>query len=195
MLEVFFSENDLLTVREAKNLGISRYKLFNLVKKGYLERLRNGIYKKRETLNDEFAAISVKNENVVFSYHTALFLYDLSDRVPNIFHISVPQGYNVRHIKKHTNSIRVHYIKRENFELGISEIKTPYGNKVKIYDLERTICDIVSQRRNIDRQIYVDALKGYFKRRDKNLRKLIKYSVILGVEEEIRKYIEVLQND
>lgn len=192
MLEVFFSKNDLLTVREAKNLGISRYKLFNLVKKGYLERLKNGIYKKRETLNDEFAAISVKNENVVFSYHTALFLYDLSDRVPNIFHISVPQGYNVRHIKKHTNSISVHYIKRENFELGISEIKTPYGNKVKIYDLERTICDIVSQRRNIDRQIYVDALKGYFKRNDKNLRKLIKYSVILGVEEEIRKYIEIL---
>lgn len=86
----------------------------------------------------------------------------------------------------------MHYIKRENFELGISEIKTPYGNKVKIYDLERTICDIISQRRNIDRQIYVDALKGYFKRRDKNLRKLIKYSVILGVEEEIRKYIEIL---
>ncbi|MBW0594707.1 transcriptional regulator [Mycoplasmopsis anatis] len=49
-------------------------------------------------------------------------------RVPNI---SVPQGYNARHIKKHMNSIRVHYIKKENFGLGISEIKTPYGNKVE----------------------------------------------------------------
>lgn len=34
MLEVFFTANGLLTAREAKNLGINRYKLFNLVKEG-----------------------------------------------------------------------------------------------------------------------------------------------------------------
>lgn len=48
MLEVFFSKNDLLTVREAKNLGISRYKLFNLVKKGYLERLKKEYIRKEK---------------------------------------------------------------------------------------------------------------------------------------------------
>lgn len=58
--------------------------------------------------------------------------------------------------------------------------------------MERCICDIVSERKSIDKQIFIDAMTGYFKSKDKNIRNLIKYSRILGIEDEIRKYMEVL---
>lgn len=60
------------------------------------------------------------------------------------------------------------------------------------YDMERSICDIVSKRNAMDKQIFVDAITGYFSSKEKNMRNLIKYSRILGVEDEIRKYMEVL---
>jgi possible transcriptional regulator len=58
--------------------------------------------------------------------------------------------------------------------------------------MERCICDIVLKRKSIDKQIFINALTGYFKSKEKNTRNLIKYSRILGIEEEIRKYLEIL---
>ncbi|EFC05500.1 hypothetical protein HMPREF9013_1203 [Bulleidia extructa W1219] len=58
--------------------------------------------------------------------------------------------------------------------------------------MERCICDIILGRKSIDEQIFINAMTGYFKNQDKNIRNLIKYSKILGIEDEIRKYAEIL---
>ena len=187
ILDEYLKEKGFITNKEAEKLGIKRYKLAELVHKGKLERVKNGVYKKKDDIDDELVLISYNNEKVVFSFHTALFLLGLSDRTPNSFHISVPQGYNVGHIKKRMNNIKVHYIKKENFDIGIITVKTAFGNEVKCYDMERSICDIVSERNAMDKQIFVDAITGYFNSKGKNMRNLIKYSRILGVEDEIRK--------
>ena len=99
ILNEYLKEKGFITNKEAEKLGIKRYKLAELVHKGKLERVKNGVYKKKDDIDDEFVLISYNNEKVVFSFHTALFLLGLSDRNPNFFHISVPQGYNVGHIK------------------------------------------------------------------------------------------------
>ncbi|WP_329887450.1 type IV toxin-antitoxin system AbiEi family antitoxin domain-containing protein [Pseudoramibacter sp. HA2172] len=110
-LNEYLKSVGFITNKKAEQLGIKRYKLAELVHKGELERVKNGVYKKKDDIDDEFALLSFNNEKVVFSFHTALFLLGLSDRSPNIFHISVPQGYNVSHVKKRIKNIKVHYIK------------------------------------------------------------------------------------
>jgi len=94
--------------------------------------------------------------------------------------------------KKRYENLKIHYIKKDLYPIGISEIQAPLGNRVQVYDAERSICDIVLYREKIDGQIYVDALSAYFKRKDRDLRKLIKYSRQFGIEEEIKRYVEVL---
>ena len=148
--------------------------------------------RKKDAVDDDFAAISLNNEQVVFSFHSALYLLGFSDRTPNVFHISVQQGYNAGHIKRKFSNVKVHYVKKEFFHLGIIQIKTPLGSTVKCYNMERCICDIVSARKSVDKQIFTDAMTGYFDSKDKNIRNLIKYSRVLGVEDEIRKYTEIL---
>ena len=86
----------------------------------------------------------------------------------------------------------MHYVKKDFFHLGVIKIRTLLGSSVKCYNMERCICDIVSERKSVDKQIFIDAMTGYFKSKDKNIRNLIKYSRILGIEDEIRKYMEVL---
>lgn len=191
-LEKYFLESNIITNKQAEEIGVKRYVLASLVQKGELERVKNGVYKKKDAVDDDFAAISLNNEQVVFSFHTALYLLGFSDRTPNVFHISVPQGYNAGHIKRRFSNIKMHYVKRDFVHLGVIKTKTPLGASVKCYNIERCICDIVLERKHVDKQIFVGAMTGYFKSKDKNIRNLIKYSMILGIEDEIRKYMEVL---
>ena len=191
-LEKYFLESNIITNKQAEEIGIKRHILASLVQKGELERVRNGVYKKKDAIDDDYATISLKNDQVVFSFHTALYLLGFSDRAPNVLHISVPQGYNAGHIKRKFPNIKVHYVKKDFFNLGLIKTKTPLGSTVKCYNMERCICDIVLKRKSIDKQIFVDAMIRYFKSKEKNTRNLIKYSRSLGIEEEIRKYLEIL---
>ncbi len=57
-------------------------------------------------------------------------------------------------------------------------MKTPYGNKVKVYDLERTICDIIRNKKKIEIALFTDAMKRYADRKDRNSIKLHKYLIL-----------------
>ncbi|MDO5044544.1 MAG: transcriptional regulator [Coriobacteriia bacterium] len=192
ILESYFLENNIITNKQAEEMGIKRHVLATLVKNGELERVKSGVYKKKGALDDDFAAISLNNDLVVFSYHTALYLLGFSDRIPNVYHISVPQGYNAGHIKQKFSKLKIHYVKRELFDVGIIQTKTPFGNYVKCYSIERCISDLIVERKQVDKQIFRDAITGYFNSKEKDIRTLIKYSRILGTEDEIRKYTEIL---
>lgn len=191
-LKEYIKENVVITNKEAEKLGYTRYNLSGLTKSGQLERLRPGLYQLKGKVIDDFVLISSNSNRIIFSHQTALYLHDLSDRTPSVFHISVPQGYNASHIKKRYEDIQVHYVKKDLYEIGKTEIKSPQGNLIPIYDIERTICDIIIDREKIDKQIFTDAIKRYFKSNNKNLRLLIKYSRLFKIEDEIRKYMEVL---
>lgn len=191
-LKEYIQENLVITNKEAEELGYSRHNLSELTKSGQLERLRPGLYQLKGKVIDDFVLISSNSKRTIFSHQTALYLHDLSDRTPSIFHISVPQGYNASHIKKRYDDLQVHYVKKDLYELGTTEIKSPQGNLVPVYDVERTICDIIIDREKIDKQIFTEAIKRYFKSKNKNLRRLITYSIQFKIEDEIRKYLEVL---
>ena len=191
-LKEFIQENLVITNKEAEELGYSRHNLSELTKSGQLERLRPGLYQLKGKVIDDFVLISSNSNRIIFSHQTALYLHDLSDRTPNVFHISVPQGYNASHIKNRYEDLQVHYVKKDLYEIGKTEIKSPQGNIIPVYDIDRTICDIIIDREKIDKQIFTEAIKRYFKSQNKNLRRLIKYSRLFKIEDEVRKYMEVL---
>lgn len=191
-LKDYIQENLVITNKEAEELGYTRHNLSELTKSGQLERLRPGLYQLKGKVIDDFVLISSNSNRIIFSHQTALYLHDISDRTPNVFHISVPQGYNASHIKNRYKDLQVHYVKKDLYEIGKTEIKSPQGNLIPVYDIDRTICDIIIDREKIDKQIFTEAIKRYFKSQNKNLRRLIKYSRLFKIENEIRKYMEVL---
>lgn len=71
-------------------------------------------------------------------------------------------------------------------------METTFGNEVPVYDMERTVCDVIRNRSNIEMQVFQDTLKRYVKRKDKNLRRLMQYAKALHVEKVLRQYLEVL---
>ena len=71
-------------------------------------------------------------------------------------------------------------------------MKTPFGNEVSCYDLERTVCDIVRSRNKIGTETFLAALKAYVKRSDKDLNRLYNYAKQFHISGILRKYLEVL---
>ncbi len=67
-----------------------------------------------------------------------------------------------------------------------------FSNSVMAYDMERTICDIIRSRKDIEIQVFTDALKMYARRKDKNLNILMRYAQQFRVQNILRRYLEVL---
>jgi len=121
--------------------------LSNFVKEGKLVRIAHGVYSSQDAFNDEIYIIQARSSRVVFSHETALFLHGLTDRDPTEWVVTLPSGYNATSLKK-TVYIKVYFIKKELYELGIEESKTVYERRIIIYNKERTISDIVRSRNN-----------------------------------------------
>lgn len=171
--------------------GISRPMLRKYVEEGKLEQVRKGLYVRTDDLADEFAMVQFQSSKAIFSYGTALYLWGLSDRTPHRFDITVPQGTNISRFKRDNPTIRCHYVQPEVYDVGITEILSPQGAIVRLYDKERCICDLIRDKDKVDIQIYTQAIKDYFNTKA-DRRKLLKYSKVLGVEDKVRTYMEVL---
>ncbi len=185
--ELVENNNGVLLVKEAEKNNIHRQYIKQLEETGYLRKVSKGIYVKENKEVNEFFILGQKYKKGIFSHNTALYFYDLTDRTPIKLDMTFPS-----YITVHDNSIKIHYIKEENHLLGLKEMKLQDGTSIQIYDMERTICDIIRDRNKIDPQIFNDAIKGYIKKKNKNLVLLYEYAEKFKIENILRNYMEVL---
>ena len=190
MREIIKQNNGIITAKEVSDNKIDSWYLTNLVKKGELERVVRGVYFDPNFDNyDELYFFQLQNKACIYSYQTALYLHRLTDRLPFVNEVTVKQGYNAWRIK---DSVIVHQVKKEWYELGKAEIKTDMGNIVCAYDMERTICDLVRDRTNQDPEIFSKAWNLYIKKDSKDIWKLRRYAKDFGIAKKIEEILEVI---
>lgn len=183
-------KNGYITTKEAETLKINSTFLSNLVNDNKLERVGTGIYKLPEYPIDNFYILSKSSKNMCYSHATALYLHNMSDRIPLIYDITVPYNYSGNLLNNKNVALR--YVKDDIFDLGMIDIKTINDLTVKCYNLERTMCDIIKDKNRMDKEIYSKALKDYARNKDKNILRLIKYARKLDVEDDVVELMEVL---
>ena len=172
------------------NNGISKSVFYAYVKERGLEQASHGVYVSPDTWTDAMFLLHLRCGQAVFSHETALFFHDLTDREPLKYTITVRTGYNPSRLQE--DGFQVYTVKKDLHEIGIIAMQTSFGHSVPVYDMERTICDLLRSRKNIEMQVFQDALKQYAKRKDKNLRMLMKYAAMFHVENILRPYLEAL---
>lgn len=183
--------NGYITPGMAAAGGVSRTTLSALTDKGMLMRISRGVYALADTITDEYSLLQSRCSKAVFSLGTALYFWGLSDRAPHLIDVTVPQGTNISRVRAAAGNLRCHYVKPKLYSLGITTAISPMGGKIRLYDKERCICDLIRSRDKADKQLYTQAIKDYFAGKP-NTRQLIKYSKTLGVEDRVRAYMEVL---
>ena len=182
--------NGYLSITEAQALGISRTYVQEYISSNGFERVARGLYKSSDVWTDDLYILALKNEKAVYSFDTALMLNGLTEREPSDIFVTVSRAYNASHLR--SMGIVVNHVRDEWVDLGRTVAKTTYGNEVSVYDMERTICDILRVKDKKDPQMFAYAIKEYAKSENKNLPRLMKYAKEFGVESELRQYMEVL---
>lgn len=179
-----------ITTKEASEAGISKEMLRLLTNAGEVERVAQGVYISQEAFLDKMYVLQKRLSTIIYSHETALFLHDLTDRDPIRYTVTLPS--NVRSKRLKDENIRVFYIKRELHDVGVTTMQTVFGNNVFAYGLERTICDCIRSRNQMDIAIVADAMKRYAKRSDKDLNLLMSFADQFRISNVINRYLEVL---
>lgn len=184
-------KNNYLTTKEVSTKGIPRFYLTKLIKNKQIERVSRGLYIKKDEIIDDFIVLQNKSKNAVFSGLTALYLNGLSNRIPIKYDITINNGYNGS-LQKSQN-VNLHYIKKELLHLGVTDYKLDSGNIIKVYDIDRAICDIVKNKSKIDRELYSKAIRNYFGSKEKNTLNLYKYAKKMNIYNKVKDTFEVLK--
>ncbi|NLL19736.1 MAG: abortive phage infection protein [Thermoanaerobacteraceae bacterium] len=183
-------KNGLILTKEAVAAGVPRQYLNILVRENKLERIAHGVYLAPDAFDDELYRLQAKNQRAIFSHETALYLHDLTDRDPLEWSVTVPYGYNATHLRD--EGVKVYTVKKDLYQLGVTELETIYGRHIKVYNKERTICDVIRNRNKMDIAILNEAIRRYLATKDKNIPLLLRYAEKLGILNTTRNYVEIL---
>lgn len=189
LLELAKQNNGYVFTKDLTQNKIAKDYLKFAVEDGILEKVARGIYIESDKFVDLLYVYQMNYSKIVFSSFTSAYLWNLTTRDTEIIYGATPLNYFAK--SSHNNTVLV----RENddiYNLGITTIKTMFGNIVKCHDIHRTICDLFSDKYVGDRFVRVEALKNYLKLPNKDTVKLMKYAKVLGVDKQLREKLEVL---
>ena len=188
--ELMKKHGGYLTSKEARENGVENKTLQRMAAKGLIERAAYGLYVGRDILPDPFFVAQYRCPQGVFSHETALFLHDFSDRDPLRMMMTIPSGWNSKMLPE--DGIVFFYNKPKKMELGVCETETPYGVKVRAFDIERSLCDCLRNTDKLDRDLVITALKRYVKSKERDCAKLLEYASALKIRDMVYRYLEVL---
>lgn len=188
--QILRNNNGFVTATQVTEAGIPRRCLSEMVETGIIYKVERGIYALPEVWEDELFFMQYRFSKGIFSHETALYLHAMTDRTPISYTMTFPSGYNTSGVRK--QSILTKLSTTDTYELGITEVFSPCGNPLRVYDIERTLCDIVKVKHSADIQVINQAMKTYASSKYKDIAKLMRYAEKLRVKPKILTYMEVL---
>lgn len=184
--QLMLLNNGILPANMLRPLNIDSKYLTILERNNVIERISRGIYILPDIFEDSYYTLGQKYKKVIFSHMNALYFYGLTEEFPHDYTVTVPRGYHVAEINKKCN---VFYVPNDFYELGLIEAKTPSGNIVKAYDIERCICDIIKDKGRMDLEQVKKVLKKYLKMPNKNIAKLQEYARKMNINNRVMKMV------
>lgn len=189
VLKIMKNNKGIITSSQIESYGVPRVYLSQMVEKNIIERIERGIYVTKDYKYDEYYLFQLRYPKTVFSYNTALYFYEMTERTPIKMDVSISKNYNPHRFK---DIVNVYRINDELFDLGIVEKKSPQGMKVRTYNLERTICDIIKDKDSVDIEIRNKAIKKAIKSKEFNASKMFEYAKKMNIYDKVKNYMEAI---
>lgn len=184
--QIIKTNNGMISTRMIEPLNISRQYLSIMENNNDIEKVSRGIYLSPSAFEDSYFSFQQKYKKAIFSHMNALYFYGMTEEFPYNYTVTVPQSYHVDTVNEKCN---VFYVSDDIYELGIVEIETPNGNKVRAYDKERCICDIIRSKGRMDSEQVKKTIKQYMQSRDKDMAKLSEYSKNMGINKKVMEIV------
>jgi predicted transcriptional regulator of viral defense system len=186
----FNKHGGIMNTAELRSLGLSSRQLLQLVNEGVLDKISRGKYQLSEQLLPEEILINKLFPNAVVYLESALFQYGYTDRIPSTWQLAVDKNtsksiYNITY-----PLVKPFYLKSSIVSIGITSIEV--GDvEMRIYDIDRTICDVMRYSNKMDREIFNTAIQRYVKDSNHNVNRLLEYAKKLRIINKVKNYIGV----
>ena len=181
-----------ITTAELKNMGYSYYKIGRFEETGVLQRVNRTTYENLAFNGDENDFFSAETfvPNGVICLMSAARYYELTTFLPDAVDVAIERKKTVNTLPEWP-AIRIYYFNSARMEIGVREVSED-GNTFHIFDIEKTVIDIIYYRNKVGIEETSEVLNNYLKRRERQIDKLYAYAKQLRCEKVVRTYLEVL---
>lgn len=166
----------------------SYYGLRKAVEEGSVVRLKNGVYASADALADTMIDIGRVVPRGVLCLYSAWAHYGLTTQIPGAFYVAVEKHRKV--VVPEFPPVTLCYWERKYYDMGVVEAEVS-GHKVRIYDVEKSVCDAVKFRNKIGLDVAAEVLKAYLARKDRNIARLTAYARQMRVAGTLKGYLEI----
>lgn len=189
---VFAEDQKFFSMKELKKEGFSQYKIRKLVEEGKLIKLNKSYYENTGYRGEEsdFYYAGAYAPNGVICLLSAAVYYNLTTYIPDAVDVAIPRKAKISTLPDWPQ-MNVHHYTDNRYELGVRKIKEG-KNGFQIYDMEKTVVDIVFYREKVGMEETKEVLITYLQKKDRNLNRLLKYAELMKCEKLMRQYLEVL---
>ena len=180
------------TISELKEKGYSYYKIGKMEEQGQLHRINRSTYENlfyKGDENDFINAAAYVPDGVICLMSAARY-YELTNFLPDVIDVAINRKKKVSTLPDWPE-IKIFYFDSARMNLGVREIAEG-NNTFQIFDIEKTVVDIIYYRNKIGTEETGEILRNYLKRQDRQIDRLYAYSKKLHCESVIRTYLEVL---
>ena len=185
-------DQKIFSMQELKSNGFTQYKVSKLVDEGKLIKLNKSYFENTEYQGEEsdfYYAEAYAPKGVICLLSAAVY-YHLTTFIPDAIDVAIPRKTKISTMPDWPR-MNVHYYTNDRHGLGVTKVKEG-KNEFQIYDMEKTVVDIVFYRENVGIEETKEILVTYLQRDDRNLNRLLKYAEMMKCEKIMRQYLEVL---
>ena len=189
--QVFRDGDFIATTRQLLDAGIHTSYIAQLVRSGEISRIRRGVYEWTVSgRRNDVEIISRLLPDAILCMETMLHHYGYSDRTPEKWHVAVDRRLNRERLKIAYPPLRVHYVAPGILEVGLTESVID-DVKVRVYDRERTICDVIRRASKMEAEAVAKAIQAYVRDGQKNTSRMLKYAVRFRIQRRVRDLVGV----
>ena len=192
LLKIFNNHKGFARMQELRKHGVQTRSISKAVSEGLIEKIKPGLYKLVNYPWDEhssFADVCNSHKKAVVCLTSAAAYHELTTFNPSYITVAVP--HNTPNFNLEYPPIQVYYFPHKYYETGIVEIDNKSG-LIRIYNQEKSLCDLFRYRNKIGDDIVIESLKNYLKQKERDINKLLEYAETLRVKEKIFPYIKAI---
>lgn len=186
----FNKRGGVLKTSELNALGISSRKIKKLLEKNIIKKIKRGYYELSNSINPDEVIIARLFPNAVIFLESALIYYGYTDRIPSAWQIAVDKDSEKSQYKIEYPPIEPYYLEPKFLKIGVDTIQVD-GVTIKIFDRDRTICDVLRYENKLEKEVFSNAVQRYVKDQKKNIRKLFEYAELFNIKNKVQTYIGV----
>lgn len=178
IMQMFDNSTGYLTTQELQAEKITMVQLKDLISMNIIERVTHGVYWRIDTQNGKpenykFIELAKANPKCIICAESALFYHGYIEKEPAA--VSVATGRTDR-ARMHVNfPMKRHYFSDQTLNDDIETVETPYGS-FRVYGIDRSVCDCIRLREDIEPEIFNEAIRRYKNDPKKNLKRFTEYA-------------------